>query len=73
VDLVDEQDIALFQARQQPRELPGLLNYRAAGVFHIHAHRVRDDVRESCFSQAGGPAQQDVLEHIAPLFRRFDQ
>ena len=58
---------------EQSGELARLFDDRAAGVFHIHAHRVGDDVRQRRFAQAGRTAQQNVLEHVAAFLCRFHQ
>src|SRR5258707_1346348 len=71
MDLVDEKDVAFFQAGEQPRQLAGFFDDRPARVFNIHAHRVRDDVGEGGFAETGWAAQQNVFEDIAALFRRF--
>ena len=57
-----------FQRREQPGKVAGLLNRRAAGVFDIHTHGLRQDVGERGLAKTGRAAEQDVLEHVAPLF-----
>ena len=71
MDLVDEKNVAFFQARKQSRQLARFFDDRPARVFNIHAHRVRDDVGEGGFAEAGWTAQQNVFEDVAALFRRF--
>ena len=71
MDLVDEEDVAFFQAGEKPGEFAGFFNHRAAGVLDIHAHRVGDDVGQRCLAETGRAAEQNVLEHVAALFRRF--
>src|SRR5205085_10558013 len=71
MDLVDEQHVAFFQTSEQAGELARFFNHRTARVFHVHAHRVRDDVSESGFSETGRAAEQNVFEDIAALLRRF--
>jgi hypothetical protein len=73
VDLVDEQDIALFQTRQQTGQLPGFFDHRPARVLYVHAHRVRDDVRERRFPEPGRAAEEDVLEDVSAFFGRFHE
>ena len=73
MDFVDEKDVALFQAREQSGQLARLFDHRSARVLDVHAHRVRDDVGERRLPEAGRSAEQDVLEHVAALLRRFDQ
>ena len=70
VDFVDEKDIASFETREQTGQLSGFFDHGTARVFHVHPHRVRDDVGERRFPQPRRAAQQDVLEDIATLFRR---
>ena len=57
----------------KPGEVAGFFDHRAAGVLDVHAHRVRDDVGERRLAEAGRAAEQDVLEHVAALLRRFHQ
>src|SRR5205814_8493476 len=57
MDLVDEKNVAFFQAREQSRQLARFFDDRPARVFNIHAHRVRDDVGEGGFAEAGWTAQ----------------
>ena len=71
VDLVDEKHVAFFEACQKSGQLAGLLNHRSTGVFNVHIHRVCDDVSQCCFAQAGRAAEENVLQHVAPLFGRF--
>src|SRR5256885_8377224 len=44
-DLIDEQHVALFEAREQTRELAGFFDHWPARVFHVHAHRDRKSTR----------------------------
>ena len=73
MDLVDEKDVAFFEARQQSGEFPGFFDDGAAGVFHIHAHRIGDDVGERGFAQPGRTAEQNVLKDVASFFGRLHQ
>ena len=57
----------------KPASSPGFFDHRSAGVFHVHAHRVRDDVGQGGFPEAGRTAQQNMLEDVAALFRRLHQ
>ena len=45
----------------------------SAGVFHIHAHRVGDDVGQGRFPETGRTAEQNMLEDVAPFFGRLHE
>ena len=73
MDLVDEKNVAFFETGEQSGEFPRLFDDRPAGVFHIHAHRIGDDVRQRGFAQSGRTAEQNVLENVAAFFGRCHQ
>ena len=73
VNLVDEEDVAFFQAGQQSREFARFLDHWPTGVLHTHAHRVGDDMGERRLAEPWRSTQQDVLEDIAPLLRGFHE
>ena len=73
MDLVDEKHVAFFKTGEQSGEFARLLDDRAAGIFHIHAHRIGDDVRQCCFAQPRRTAEQNVLQHVASFLGRRHQ
>ena len=56
MDFVNEKHVAFFQTREKPGQFAGFFDHRATGVFDVHAHRVRDDVRKRGLSQTGRSA-----------------
>jgi hypothetical protein len=73
VDLVDEQDVARLEVRKDGGEVAGPLEHGARRRLDPHAHRMGNDVRERRFAQAGGSAEQHVVERLAPLTGRLDE
>ena len=65
MNLVDEEDVAAFQRREQPGQVTRFFDNGAAGVFDRGAHGLRDDVRERRLAQAGRAGKQHVFEHVA--------
>ena len=73
VDFIYEQDVAFLQARQQTRQLAGLLDHGSARVLDVRPHRVRDDVGERRLPKPGRPAQQNMFENVSAFLGRFDE
>jgi hypothetical protein len=73
VDLVDEQDVVLFQVGQQRRQVLGLFQHRPGGLAQVHAQFVRDDVRQRGLAQARRAEQQHMVQRLAPLARGADE
>ena len=73
MDLVNEKDIAFFQARQQSGQFARFFDHRSARVLDVHAHRVGDDVSQRRLPEPGRAAEQNVLKHVAPFLCRLHQ
>ncbi|CFM09835.1 Uncharacterised protein [Bordetella pertussis] len=73
VDLVDEQDVVAFQVGQQRRQVARALQHGAGRLAQLHAHFVRDDVRQGGLAQARRAEQQDMVERLAALARGRDE
>ena len=73
MDLVDEQDAARFEVREDGREVAGPLHRRTAGRAERHAKLVGDDDRERRLPHPRRPVQRDVLERLVPALRRVDE
>ena len=75
MDFVNEQHVAFLEIRQQPGEVAGFLDGRAAGALEVGAHGLGEDVSERGFAQTGRAAEQDVVERLAsavlPPARQF--
>ena len=72
VDFVDKKNVAAFERGEQAGEVSRFFNRGAAGGLDVHPHRVREDVGEGCFSEAGRAAEQNVLQHVAALLASLD-
>ena len=66
VDLVDEEDVARAEVRQDRGEVPRLLEDGARRHPHLRAHLPRDDVGERRLPEARGAEEEDVVERLAP-------
>ena len=65
VDLVDEQDVALFEIGEQRGEVAGLGDHRPGGGAEIDAELARDDLRQRGLAEAGRADEQHVVERLA--------
>jgi hypothetical protein len=72
VDLVDEEDVAAVEVRQQRRQVARALEHGARRRTHAHAELVRDDVRERRLAEPGRPAEEHVVQHVAARARGLD-
>ena len=73
VDLVDEQDVALFEVGQDRGQVARPLDGRAAGRVQVHAQLAGDDVGQRRLAQAGRAVEQDVIGGFLALARRGQQ
>ena len=73
MDLVDEQDVALVERRQDRGEVPGPLDRRPGRVADVHAELAGDDRRERRLAEAGRAVEEDVIGGLSPALRRLEQ
>ena len=73
VDLVDEQNVARLEIRQDRNQIALTLDRRARGDAQADAHLGRDDRRQRRLAESRRPVKQDVVERFAALFRRIDE
>src|SRR4029077_18224669 len=73
MDLVNKENVAFFQTREQPRQLARFFNDRPAGIFNVRIHFARNDVGQRGFAETRWPAEQNVLENVMALFCRSHQ
>ena len=72
VDLVDEDDVAVLDRREDRRDvLP--LERRAGDRADADAELLADDVREARLAEAGRADEQDVVERLAACLRRCER
>jgi hypothetical protein len=72
VDLVDEEQVAFFEAREQAGEVGGFLDHGARGHADVAAHLVAEDERQGRFAETGRAGEQDVVERFAATFGGTD-
>jgi hypothetical protein len=65
MDLVDEQDLAVAQIREDGGEVSFDLERRTGGLLEGDGKFVGDDVGEGSFAQAGRAVQEDVVESFS--------
>src|SRR6202521_1285669 len=68
VDLIDKENISAFQSRQDTGQISGSFDHWTAGGLDIDFHGIGQDIGDSCLSQSGRTAEQDMFEHVAALF-----
>ena len=73
MDLVDEQDVALFEIGEQRREVAGLGDHRPRGGAEIDAELARDDLRQRGLAEARRADEQHVIERFVARPRRLDE
>ena len=62
MDLVDEEQLAFLQAREQAGEVGGLFDDRSRSHANGPAHFFSEDHRQGGLAQAGRAVEQDVVE-----------
>ena len=73
VDLVDEQDVAVFEIGQQSGKVAGLGDDRAGGGAEADAHLAREDASQRRLAEAGRAVQQDMVERFAAALGGGDE
>ena len=73
MDLVDEEDVVLLEVGQDGGKVPRPLEDGPGGLPHVHAHLVRDDVRQRGLAQARRTEQQHVIQRLRAIARRRDE
>src|SRR5262249_44999399 len=73
MDLVDEQDVPLFEIGQKCGEIAGLGDHRPRSGTKADAEFARHDLRQRGLAEAGWSDEQHVVECLAALARRLDE
>ena len=73
VDLVDEQDIALFQIGQQRGQITRLGDHRAAGGPEPNPQFARNNLRQRSLPQPRRAKEQDRVHRLPARFGAFDE
>ena len=72
MDLVDEEDVAVLQVREDGGEVAGTFDGGAAGSADGGVHLGREDVRERRLAQPRRSVEEVVVERFPSLLRRLD-
>ena len=72
VGLVDEEDVSLLEAGEDPHEVGRPGEGGSRGADQPGAHFFGDGVGEGGFSEAGGAMEEDVADRLPPLLGRFN-
>jgi hypothetical protein len=73
VNLIDEQHVVGLEVCQDGGEVAGALQDRPRCALDPHAQLMGNDVGEGGFPEAGRPAEQHVIERLAPAARGIDE
>mgnify|MGYP006910669197 CR=1 FL=1 len=73
MDLVDEQDVALFQIGEQRRQIAGLGDDGAGRGAEIDAEFARHDLRQRRLAQARRTGEQHMVQRLAAPARGLDE
>ena len=69
MDLVDEQDVAFVEVREQCRKVSLLLDGGAGRDADVDAHLCRDDAGERRLAESGRAVEQNVVEGLPSALR----
>ena len=70
MDLVDEEDVALRERREDAREIALALERGPRGHLDLRAHFVGEQVGERRLAEPGRPVEEHVIERLGALPRR---
>jgi hypothetical protein len=73
VDLVDEEDVAWGELREETRKRSLVLDDRAVGHVELDPHLVGEDLRQRGLAKPGRAAKEEVVEWLAAPARGFDE
>ena len=73
MDLVDEEDVAVFEVGEERREVAGLDDDRPGGGAEIHAELARHDLRQRRLAEARRPDEEHMVERLGAPPRRVDE
>ena len=73
MDLIDKENIPLFEIGQQPGQIARLVKDRPGGHLQRSPHLVADNIGQRCLSQTRRPMQQDMIESLIPHLGRLNK
>ena len=72
VDLIDEQEVAFFELGEDGGEVAGAFERRTGRDVKLHTHLGRDDPGEGGLAEPWGPGEQQVVDRLLAVPRRFE-
>ena len=69
---INNQHIALLQIGEQRHKVALLLNRRSARHPNIHAHFMRNNIRQRRLTKPGRPIKQHMIQRLLPQLRRIN-
>src|SRR5665213_1880586 len=73
MDLIDEENVALFQIGQQRSEVAGLGDHRARGSAEVDAEFACDDVRQRRLAETRRTDEEHMVERLFAAARRINE
>ena len=73
MNLVDEEDVALFEVGELRGEVASLGDHRSRRCTEIDAELARNDLSERGLAEPRRPDEQDVVERVLARFCRLDK
>ena len=73
LNLIDENDLIPFDVTQDTEEIRGILERRAGRLFDRYPKFVGHDIGERRLAEAGRTVEDNMVEGVAALLRRFDE
>ena len=73
MDLVNEQDVALFKVGELRRQIACFGDHRTGSRAEVDSQLARQNLRQRGFAKAGRADEQHMVERIAARFGRFNE
>ena len=73
MNFVNEEDFVLFEIRQNPREISGLLKHWASRRTHRGSKFISDNVSQRRLTETGWTIQQHMVHRLLPFTCRFNR
>ena len=72
MDLIDEEDVSLFEGSEQTRQVARLVQDGTGCHLHVDPHFIGYDMRQGRLSQTGRTVEQGMVQGLAAHLRSFD-
>ena len=73
MDLVDEEDVAIIEVREDPHEVAAALDRGPRGGDEVRRHLVREDAGERRLAETGRTVEQHVVDALSALACGLDR